>query len=441
MLTELQDLDRRHHLHPFTDHNAMHQAGTNIAVRGEGCYLIDQNGRRLLDGLAGLWCVNIGYSNQRVIDAVTRQMKELPYYCSFFNTTTEPAIKLAQKLAQLAPGRLNHSIFCNSGSEANDTAIKLIRGYNKLLGRPNKNKILSRTFSYHGVTVATTSLTGLPTCYLPFDLPLPGFIHVPGPYRYGANTGMTHDEYGDWCLAETENVIQREGADTIAAMFVEPIQGAGGVIVPPDGYLTKLRAMLRKHDILFVADEVISGFGRLGDWFASNLWELDPDIMTLAKGITSGYLPLGATMVSDEMVETLNKGGYLAHGYTYSGHPTPCACALENIAVIEDLKLIETTRDDTGPYFQAKLDALKDHSAVGEVRGCQLIGAIEIKPDGLKSSGAPNTLGARAAGIARENGVIVRGIRDLIAMSPPLTITKAEIDQLFDAVKKTLDAM
>lgn len=436
MLNDLQDIDRRYHLHPFTDHNAMHKSGTHIAVRGEGCYLIDQNGRRLLDGLAGLWCVNIGYSNQRVVDAVTKQMKELPYYCSFFNTTTEPAIKLARKLADLAPARLNHSIFCNSGSEANDTAIKLIRGYNKLKGRPNKTKILSRTFSYHGVTVATTSLTGLPTCYLPFDLPLPGFIHVPGPYKYGATTGMTHDEYGDWCLAETENIIQREGPDTIAAMFVEPIQGAGGVIVPPDRYLTKLRAMLRKHEILFVADEVISGFGRLGDWFASNLWELDPDILTLAKGITSGYLPLGATMLSDEIVATLHTGGYLAHGYTYSGHPTPCACALENIAVIEDLKLIETTRDDTGPYFQAKLDALKDHRAVGEVRGCQLIGAIE-----LKAAGAPNTLGAKAAGIARENGVIVRGIRDLIAMSPPLTISKHEIDQLFDAVKKTLDAM
>jgi len=436
MLTSLQELDRKHHLHPFTDHTAMHKTGTQVAVRGEGVYLFDQNERKLLDGLAGLWCVNVGYSKREIVDAVTKQMLQLPYYCSFFNTTTEPAILLAKKLAELAPARLNHSIFCNSGSEANDTALKLIRGYNKILGRPGKVKVLSRTFSYHGVTLATTSLTGLPTCYLPFDLPLPGFIHVPGPYTYGAKNGMTHEDYGDWCLAETEKTIQREGPDTIAAMFVEPVQGAGGVIVPPPGYLSKLRAMLRKYDILFVADEVISGFGRLGDWFASNMWELDPDILTLAKGITSGYLPLGATMISDEMVAVLNRGGYLAHGYTYSGHPTPCACALANLKVIEDEKLIERTRDETGPYFQQKLASLKDHPAVGEVRGCQLIGAIEIK-----AAGAPGTLGAKAAGIAREHGVIVRGIRDLIAMSPPLIITKAEIDDLFDAVGRTLDAM
>lgn len=435
-MNELQDLDRRHHLHPFTDHRTMHQTGTHVIVRGEGCYLIDQTGKRLLDGLAGLWCVNIGYSNSRVVQAVQQQMQQLPYYCSFFNTTTEPSIRLAYKLADLAPGRLNHTIFCNSGSEANDTALKLIRAYNKLRGKPQKTKILSRTYSYHGVTLATTSLTGLPTCYQPFDLPLPGFIHVPGPYRYGAQTTLSDEEYGRWCLSETRDVIQKEGADTIAAMFVEPIQGAGGVIVPPKGYLSKLRALLREHEILFVADEVISGFGRLGDWFASNLWDLDPDILTLAKGVTSGYLPLGATMLSDEIVETLHQGGYLAHGYTYSGHPAACACALENIAVIEDLGLIQTTREQTGPYFQKKLQALKDHPAVGEVRGYQLIGAIEIK-----APGAPNTLGTKAASIARENGVIVRGIRDLIAMSPPLIITPPEIDQLFDAVHKTLDSL
>lgn len=435
-MNELQDLDRRHHLHPFTDHRAMHQTGTHVIVRGEGCYLIDQTGKRLLDGLAGLWCVNIGYSNPRVVQAVQRQMQQLPYYCSFFNTTTEPSIRLAHKLATLAPDRLNHTLFCNSGSEANDTALKLIRAYNKLRGKPQKTKILSRTYSYHGVTLATTSLTGLPTCYQPFDLPLPGFIHVPGPYRYGAQTHLTDEEYGQWCLSETRRIIHQEGADTIAAMFVEPVQGAGGVIVPPPGYLSELRALLKENDILFVADEVISGFGRLGDWFASNLWNLDPDILTLAKGVTSGYLPLGATLLSDEIVETLHQGGYLAHGYTYSGHPAACACALENIAVIEDLRLIQTTREQTGPYFQSKLQALKDHPAVGEVRGYQLIGAVEIK-----APGATNTLGAKAASIARKNGVIVRGIRDLIAMSPPLVITLSEIDYLFEAVHKTLDTL
>ncbi|MBC7782666.1 MAG: aminotransferase class III-fold pyridoxal phosphate-dependent enzyme [Burkholderiales bacterium] len=441
MLTPLQEMDRRHHLHPFTDHNAMHKSGTQVAVRGDGCYLIDQDNRRLLDGLAGLWCVNVGYSRKEIVDAVTAQMTQLPYYCSFFNTTTEPAIRLAAKLAELAPQRVNHSILCNSGSEANDTAIKLIWAYNKILDRPNKRKILSRTFSYHGVTVATTSMTGLPSCYLPFDLPLPGFIHVPGPYTYGANNGMTHDQYGDWCIAETERIIQHEGAETVAAMFVEPIQGAGGVIVPPDGYLTKLRALLRKYDILFVADEVISAFGRLGAWFASDMWQLDPDIITLAKGITSGYLPLGATMLSDQIVETLNRGGYLAHGYTYSSHPTPCAAALANLKIIEDERLVERTRDDTGPYFQKKLRSLIGHPAVGEVRGYQMIGAIELLPKGGRSELAksPNTLGVKAAGIAREHGVIVRGIRDLIAMSPPLIATHEEIDELFVAIAKTLD--
>ncbi len=441
MLTELQDLDRRYHLHPFTDHNAMHKTGTHIAVRGEGCYLIDQNGKRLFDGLAGLWCVNVGYSRREINEAVYKQMNELPYYCSFFNTTTEPAIKLAEKLAQLAPKRLNRTIFCNSGSEANDSAIKLIWAYHKIIGKPQKRKILSRTFSYHGVTVATASMTGLPSCYVPFDLPLPGFIHVPGPYTYGANNGMTHDQYGDWCIAETERIIQKEGPETIAAMFVEPVQGAGGVIVPPDGYLKKLRALLKKYDILFVADEVISGFGRLGDWFASNMWDIDPDILTTAKGITSGYLPLGATMLSDEIVETLHKGGYLAHGYTYSSHPTPCAAALANLKVIEDDKLVEKVRDDLGPYFQQKLQSFAGHPAVGEVRGYQLIGAIELLPKGGREELAksPNILGIKGAAIAREHGVIVRGIRDLIAMSPPFVATHAELDQMFDAIAKTLD--
>lgn len=448
-LADLQTIDRQFHLHPFTDHAAMQATGgTHVITRGEGCYLYEADGTRLFDGLAGLWCVNVGYSRQEIVDAVTQQMSVLPYYCSFFNSTTEPTILLAEKLAKLAPKRLNHSIFCNSGSEANDTAIKLIRGYWKLKGKPHKTKVLSRTFSYHGVTLATTSLTGLPACYQPFDLPLPGFIHVPGPYTYGAKlsqvgNGMTHAEYGDWCIAETERIIEKENPQTIGAIFVEPIQGAGGVIVPPEGYLAKLRALAKKHDILFVADEVISGFGRLGEWFASNLWELDPDILTLAKGITSGYLPLGTTMLSDEIVDVLNSGGYLAHGYTYSGHPTPAAAALANLAVLESENLIEKTRDEIGPYFQKSLQQFVGHPAVGEVRGYQFIGAIELLPKGGRAELAktPNTLGAKASAIARKEGVIIRGIRDLIAMSPPLIATKQQVDELMAAVKRTLDQL
>lgn len=442
-LAELRRIDREHHLHPFTHHPDMEKSGgTHVIASGEGCWLTDAEGRRLLDGLAGLWCVNVGYGRREIADAVHEQMKKLPYYCSFFNSTTEPAILLADRLAKHAPPRLGHTIFSNSGSEANESALKLVRGYWKIRGKSGRNqKVLARTFAYHGVGLASTSLTGLPTCYQPFDLPLPGFIHVPGPYAYGANNGMDDRQYAQWCLDETRRVIEREGPETIGAMFVEPVQGAGGVIVPPDGYLRDLRAMCRQYEILFVADEVISGFGRLGDWFASNLWQLDPDLITMAKGITSGYLPLGATMVSHEVRDTLNSGGYLAHGFTYSGHPATCACAIANIDIIERERLVERTRDDAGPYFQRKLRELAGHPAVGEVRGCQLIGAVELLPRGGRAelSKTPNTLGVKAANIARRHGVIVRGIRDLIAMSPPLTITHEETDFLFDAVRKTLD--
>lgn len=442
-IDELRRMDREHHLHPFTHHGDMYKTGTQVITGGEGCWLFDQDGRKLLDGLAGLWCVNVGYGRREIADAVYEQMKKLPYYCSFFNTTTEPAILLADRLAQRAPRHLGHTIFSNSGSEANESALKLIRGYWKIRGQSKKNKILSRTFAYHGVGIATTSLTGLPTCYAPFDLPLPGFIHVPGPYAYGADNGMSHVEYGRWCVEETRRTIEREGAETIAAMFVEPVQGAGGVIVPPEGYLAAVRKLCRENDILFVADEVISGFGRLGDWFASNLWQLEPDLMTLAKGITSGYLPLGATMVSDAMTETLHQGGYLAHGFTYSGHPTTCAAALANLDIIERERLVERTRDDVGPYFQEKLEALRGHPAVGETRGYGLIGALELLPRGGRAELAknPNLLGGKGAAVARKHGVIVRGIRDLIALSPPLVITRPEVDFLFDAVRKTLDEL
>ena len=436
----LRDLDRSYHLHPFTNHHDMHAHGTHVITAAEGCYVTDETGRKLLDGLAGLWCVNVGYGRREIADAVYEQMKKVCYYPSFFNTTTEPAILLAERLAKLAPANINHTIFSNSGSEANETALKLIRGYQKLRGKTGKTKILTRTFAYHGVTVATTSMTGLASCYSPFDLPLPGFIHAPGPYRYGAQTDMDEAAYGRWCIDETRRVIEAEGPGTIAACFAEPIQGAGGVIVPPDGYLRALRDVCREYDILFVADEVITAFGRLGEWFASNLWELSPDVITTAKGITSGYLPLGATMVSDAMVEILNTGGYLAHGFTYSGHPVPCAAALANLNIIENDKLLDRVRLDTGPYFQTRLRGLSKHRAVGESRGFQLIGALELIPQGGRGTLTPTTmLGAKAAGIARGEGVIVRGIRDLIAMSPPLIATRQEIDRLFEAVELTLD--
>ncbi len=441
-LASLRRLDEAHHLHPFTDHTDLHARGTHVIQSAAGCYVTDETGRRLLDGLAGLWCVNVGYGRAEIADAVHRQMRSVAYYPSFFNTTTEPTIELADQLAARAPRHLTKVFFSNSGSEANETALKLIRAYNKLRGRSQKAKILTRTYGYHGVTLATTSMTGLPSCYEPFDLPLPGFIHVPGPHPYGANSAKSAVEYAEWCLDETARIIAHEGADTIAALFAEPVQGAGGVIVPPPGYLQALRELCRRHDILFVADEVITGFGRLGEWFASGLWGLEPDLMTMAKGITSGYVPLGATMVSDGLADALERGGYLAHGFTYSGHPVATAAGLANLQILERERLIERVRDDVGPYFQQKLRAVEGHPVVGEVRGYQLIGAIDLLPRGGKAAlRTPPVLGAKAVALAREEGAIVRGIRDLIAMAPPLIITRPEIDQLFTAIGRALDRL
>jgi putrescine aminotransferase len=440
-LQALRRLDQAHHLHPFTDHRALHAAGTHVIRSGKGSTVVGEDGRELIDGLAGLWCTNVGYGREEIVQAVAEQMRAVAFYPSFFNSTTEPTIRLAARLAELAPGRLSRAIFSNSGSEANETALKLIRGYWKLRGRREKTKLLSRTFAYHGVTLATTSLTGLVSCTDPFDLPLPGFVHVPGPLAYG--TGKSPEEYGRWCIEETERAIAREGAGSIAAMFVEPIQGAGGVVVPPPGYLAALRELCRRHEILFVADEVITGFGRLGAWFASELWSLDPDLMTLAKGITSGYVPLGATLVSDEIAETLEGGGYLAHGFTYTGHPVACAAGLANLEILAREKLVERVRDDVGPRFQALLHELASHPAVAEARGFQLIGALELRrpPKGRFTDAPPNSLGPAVHELAREEGVIVRGIRDLVAMSPPFVVTHDELERLFAGLRRGLDRM
>jgi putrescine aminotransferase len=311
-----------------------------------------------------------------------------------------------------------------------------------LRGKSSKQKILTRSFAYHGVTLATASMTGLPNCNQPFDLPLDLFVHVPGPHAYAAGREDDPDAYGKWCIGETAKTIREIGAENIAAFFAEPVQGAGGVIVPPPGHLAELRQLCRENDILFVADEVITAFGRLGDWFASDLWDLDPDLLIMAKGLTSGYLPLGGTMISDEIVEVLYSGGYFAHGYTYSGHPSCCAAALANLRTIEGLGLVEKVRDETGPYFQEKIAELGEHQAVSATRGFGLIGAIELVPRGGRAALTPTSLlGFRAADLIRQEGAIVRGIRDLIALSPPLIIEKSEIDQLFQSIQRGLDRL
>ena len=440
-LEELRKMDRAHHLHPFTDHAAMHPSGTHILTGGKGVYLQGEEGT-LLDGLAGLWCVNVGYGRKEIVDAVTKQMTELSFYPSFFNSTTEPAVRLADRLGRMAPGDLNYAVFSNSGSEANETALKIIRQYQILKGKPNRMKILTREYAYHGVTLATASMTGLPNCQIPYGLPLPGFLHAPAPYAYAVGREKDVEAYGQECVVATRKLIEKEGPETIGAMFLEPVQGAGGVIVPPPGYLAAMRKLAREYEILFVADEVITAFGRLGAWFASEMWALEPDLMILAKGLTSGYISMGATVVSQRIADVLMKGGYFAHGFTYSGHPVAAAAGLANMEIIEKEKLVEKTQEKIGPYFQKKLQEFAGHPAVGEVRGVGLIGAMELLPKGGRKDLKPGmNLGITGAAKVRAEGAIVRGIRDLLAFAPPLVITEKEIDEMFGAVRRGIDKL
>lgn len=413
----------------------MHEHGTRVVRRAQGVWIEDDTGKRMLDGLAGLWCVNVGYGCERIVRAVSDQMQALPFYPSFFESTTRPTIRLAERLASLSPASVNAAFFSGSGSEANETALKIIRAYQKLRGHSEKRKILSRSFAYHGVTLATASLTALPACRDPFDLPLEGFILVPGPYARGHGADDA-EAWAGHCIEETRRIIEAEDPRTIAAIFVEPVQGAGGVIVPPEGHLRALRELAREYEILFVADEVITGFGRLGEWFGSQSFDLEPDLLTLAKGLTSGYVPMGATLVSDDIAETLRGGGMFSHGHTYSGHPVAAAAALANLDEIAERGLLRHVREVAGPRFQAAVASLAEHPLVAESRGLGLIGAIDVEV-----AGEHPPLGALLAGWIREEGAMVRGIRDGLAFSPPLPISEDEIDHLFGCVRRALDRL
>ena len=439
MSMTLREMDAEHHIHPFTNNLDMHRTGAHIIESAQGSYVTDDHGVRLLDGLAGLWCVNVGYGRREIIDAVQKQMEKLCFYPSFFSSTTEPTIQLAKKLHSLGLPRLTHSVFSNSGSEANETAIKIILNYWILKGQPRRTKFMSRTYAYHGVTLGATNLTGLVSCTKPFGLPSAGFVRIPGPYHYISNSELSPEDFGKKCLEETETIIRCEGPESIAAIFAEPIQGAGGVIIPPAGYLKGLRELARKYGILYVSDEVITAFGRLGAYYASELWDLDPDVVILAKGITSGYIPLGATRISSEIAETLNSGGYFATGHTYSGHPVACAAALANIELIEKENLVDYVANDIGVYFEQEFLKFQDHPAVGQARCCKMMGAMELLHHGAKVTDPMIGLGPKVAAIIRKHGVIVRGLANLIAISPCLNITRAEVDELFAKVKAGLD--
>ena len=437
-----READRRHHLHPFTDARELNAAGVRVITRAEGIYLWDSEGNRLLDGLAGLWCVNIGYGRRELVEAATRQMEELPYYNTFFQTATPPVIELTECLSEVTPAGLSHVFLANSGSEANDTIAKMVRLYWNLKGKPEKKTIISRHYAYHGVTMAAASLSGLTPMHTQFDLPLPGFEHVDAPYWYRHGGDMDPDTFGLEAARSLENKIKELGPDRVGAFIGEPVMGAGGLIVPPKTYWPEIQRICRDYDVLLIADEVICGFGRTGNWFGSDTFGIEPDFMTLAKGMSSGYMPISGVMVHDRVAEPIiAEAGELSHGFTYSGHPVACAVALENIRILRDEKIVERAGTETGPYFQARLRELADHPLVGEVRGVGLLAGIELVEDkaARRSFDADRKVGATCRDFSFANGLVMRDVRDVMVLSPPLIISKEEIDELAGLVRRCLD--
>ena len=436
--------DLSHHLHPFTDTKSLaEKGGSRIITKADGVWLEDSEGNKILDAMAGLWCVNVGYGRRELADVAQRQMLELPYYNTFFNTATPPAIELADKLVALTPEGLNHVFFGCTGSDANDTIVRLVRHYWNLAGKPDKKTFISRDKAYHGSTVAAASLSGMTAMHAQADLPLPGFEHIMAPYWYDEGGDLEPEAFGLQAAQALEDKILDLGPDKVAAFIGEPIQGAGAVIIPPASYWPEIQRICRKYDVLLIADEVICGFGRTGHWFASEPFEIHPDLMPMAKGLTSGYLPLSAIMVGDRVADRLiGEGGEFQHGYTYSGHPVACAVALENIRILEDEKLIDQVRDDTGPYLEHALrQALADHPLVGEIRMLGLIGAIELVEDraARKHFEPIGEVGFKCRDHCFATGLVMRSIRDCMVFSPPLTLSRGEIDVLVERARHCID--
>lgn len=437
-----QRLDREHHLHPFTNAAALGAKGARVITHAEGVYLWDSEGQKLLDGMAGLWCVNVGYGRKELADVAHRQMMELPYYNTFFQTTTPPAVELSAKLAEITPPGFNMTFYAGSGSEANDSIAKLVRYYWNRMGKPERKTIISRRFGYHGVTMAAASMSGLTPMHPQFDLPLPGFTHIDPPYWYGEGGDMDPDEFGLLRARKLEEKILEIGQDKVAAFIAEPIQGAGGLIIPPKTYWPEINRICEKYGLLLIADEVICGFGRTGQWFGSDTFGIKPDFMTLAKGITSGYVPLGAVMVGERPAKVFWEANEeLVHGFTYSGHPLACAVALENIAIIEREKLVERAGQDVGPYFQKRLRELTDHPLIGEVRGVGLIAGLEIVKNKKTRERFPSArdVGTHCRNHCFENGLVMRAVRDTMVLAPPLVITRAQVDELVEKARLCFD--
>ena len=432
----------RAHLHPFSDQAGLLKVGARVIARADGTYLYDSEGEKLLDAFAGLWCVNVGYGRKSIAEAAHRQLLELPYYNTFFKTTTPPVAELSEILVKLTPKQFNHVFYGLSGSDANDTIVRMVRTYWNLKKQPKRKTIISRIYAYHGSTMAAASLGGMDYMHQLADLPLPNFVHIRRPYWYAEGGNMDPEAFGLKCADALEEKIRELGPEHVAAFIGEPIMGAGGVVIPPKSYWPRIQEICRKYNILLIADEVICGFGRTGYWFGSEPFGIESaDFMTLAKGLSSGYLPLSAVMVSDRVAEVLSSGIDFNHGFTYSGHPACCAVAIENIRILREERLVEKVRKESGPYLAKRLQELLDHPLVGEVRSLGLIGAIELTTNKKKRAGFKPV--GKAGTICRDHafklGLVMRATKDTMLISPPLTWAKAEIDEFMGLTKKALD--
>lgn len=444
-LNSIQARDIAYYLHPYTNLGVHEKEGPLVITHGEGIYVFDENGKKYIEGLAGLWCASLGFNEDRLVEAAARQMRKLPYYHAFGSKSNEVGIELAERLIAMAPVPMSKVLFTSSGSEANDTAVKLVWYYHNAIGKPEKKKIIARIKGYHGVTVASASLTGLPNNHRDFDLPIARILHTDCPHfwRFGM-PGESEDAFSTRCAELLEALIQKEGPETIAAFFAEPVMGAGGVIVPPRGYFEKIQKVLKKHDILFVADEVICGFGRTANMFATETYKLQPDMITIAKQLSSGYLPIAGLMIADKiyqaMVKESEKIGVFGHGYTYGGHPVPAAVALETLKIYEERDILAHVRR-VSPRLQEGLRKIGKHPIVGEARGVGLIGGVElVKNKETKEAFQPTDgAGAYAAKRCQANGLITRAMGELIGICPPLIVKESEIDELLARLAKSLD--
>lgn len=437
-----QAADASHYLHPFTDFKSLSAKGSRIITRGDNIYLWDSEGHKILDAMSGLWCVNVGYGRRELIDAATKQLETLPFYNSFFQTTTPPAIELAELLAQVSPPQFKHVFFSGSGSEGNDTIVRMVRRYWDLKGQPDRHVIISRHNAYHGSTMAGASLGGMSGMHEQGGLPIPGIVHIEQPFWFESDRTLSRDEFGLKAARALEAKILEIGADKVAAFIGEPVQGAGGVIVPPATYWPEIQRICDKHGILLVSDEVICGFGRTGQWFGCETFGYRPDLMTFAKGVTSGYIPLGGVMVGERVAQVLiEQGGEFNHGYTYSGHPVACAVGLANIKLIQREGLVERVRTEIGPYLADTFAALAGHPLVGEVQTCGMMGALQLVKD--KASGQMFDGQLEVGMVCRAhcfgNGLIMRAVGDRMIVAPPLVMTKAQIDEMAALIRKCLD--